>query len=153
MSNVFSRVRMVALAVTLMAASLSASSAAGTVVVTVNNRTLRGMTQYTLAWTSTAGGAVSANPVSVGPGWIESVKFVPGSGGTQPTDLYDVTLVDTNGVDVLNAQGANLSNATGLYLQFNPPLFFPGSGSSQTLDLVIANAGNAKTGVAYVWIR
>lgn len=128
---------------------------AATGTVTVTTKTLFGeanVRQYTIAWTS-ASGAVSGNAFSVVPGHLQSLKCVPGTGGTQPSDQYDVTLVDANGIDVLNGQGANLSNTTGLYLQFNPPFYFSGSGGSQTLDLNVANAGNAKTGTCTVWIH
>lgn len=109
-----------------------------------------GVTLYTLSWTSTAGGAVSGNAFAVKRGHILQVKFVPGSGGTQPTDLYDITLTDEQSVDLLNAQGSNLSNATGLYLQFDPPLWHD---ADNDLDLVVANAGASKTGTVYVWVR
>lgn len=109
-----------------------------------------GVTLYTVSWTSTAGGAVSGNAFPVKSGLILQVKFMPGSGGTQPTDLYDITLSDEQSVDVLNAQGSNLSNATGLYLQFDPPLWHDGDND---LDLVVSNAGASKTGTFYVWVR
>src|SRR5688572_3573320 len=67
--------------------------------------------QYSVAWTSSAGGAVSGNAFSVVPGDIVRVEFVPASGGTQPSDLYDATLVITSGADALGGQGANLSNS------------------------------------------
>jgi hypothetical protein len=108
-----------------------------------------GVTLYTLAWTSTAGGGVSGNAFSVRRGRILQVKFMPNTAGTQPTDLYDITLVDEESIDLLNGQAANLSNATGLYLQFNPPLWHD---ETQDLDLVVANAGAAKTGTVYLWV-
>lgn len=137
----------------LIGASLSAGSAAvGTVVVTTTTISY-GVTQYAVAWTSSAGGAVSANAFSVVPGNIVAVKCVPGSGGTQPSDNYDVTLVDAQSIDILGGQGENLSNAAGAYIQFTTPFYFPGSGASQTLDLVVANAGSAKTGVCTLWVK
>lgn len=123
--------------------------AAGTVTVTSVD-VGQGVTLYTVAWTSTAGGAVSANAFAVKAGSILQVKFMPNTAGTQPTDLYDATLVDEQSIDILNGQAANLSNATGLYLQFSPPLRHDGDND---LDLVIANAGNAKTGTVYVWVQ
>lgn len=107
------------------------------------------ITRYTIAWTSSAGGAVSANPFSIGTGRrLLSVRFVPGSGGTQPSDQYDVTLV-TNSVDVLAGGGANLSNSTPTIQQWDPPLFHDGA----SLDLVVANAGNAKTGTVVLYVE
>jgi len=133
---------------------------AGTLVVT-STENASGITKYTCAWTSTAGGAVSGNPFDVRRGCIFQVKFVPGSGGTQPTNNYTVVLNDTDGVDVFAGigGGTNLSNvaskiavpyfglaATQLYS------FYYHDGSQQ-LDLVVAAAGNAKTGTVLIWSR
>lgn len=122
--------------------------AAGTVVATSSVITT-GLTKYTITWTATAGGAVSANPVTIKRGTIEAIKIVPGT-GTAPTALYDVSLVDTDGVDVLNGQGVDQSATVGKYFTFATPLVIDGT---QTLDLVIANAGNGGQGVVYIWIR
>lgn len=127
-------------------------TAAGTVVVT-SRSDLGNAARYELAWTSTAGGAVSGNALTVA-GRLMQVKFVPNTGATQPTDLYDVTLVDQDSADMLTvdgvAYGANLSNATPKVLLFNPPVVLETGG---TLDLVVANAGNAKTGTVILWVQ
>lgn len=122
--------------------------AVGTVIATSTVIT-PGLTKYTITWTASAGGAVSGNPVTIRRGVIEAVKIVP-STVTAPTALYDVTLVDTDGVDVLNGLGADQSATLGKYFSFLPALTFDGS---QTLDLVVANAGNAGKGAVIVWVR
>lgn len=127
--------------------------AAGTLTVTTTmypGLNSANRVRYALAWTSTAGGAVSGNAFSTVRGKLLSVKVVPGAAAEQPTDLYDVTLVDTNGIDLLNSEGLNESNALGEYIVFNPPIYLDGT---QTMDLVVANAGNAKTGIVYVWVE
>lgn len=146
-----------ACSVVLLAALLLTTSlqAAGTLTVAATTVS-PALTRYALTWVSTAGGAVSANLFDVRPGELVQVKFVPNSGGTQPTDLYDVTLVDENSVDLLAGGGANLSNATST-------IKVPSFGATtlyryvhdglQRLDLVVANAGNAKGGTIYLWIR
>lgn len=121
--------------------------AVGTVTVTTADIG-GGITRYTVAWTSTAGGAVSANTFAVKKGHLIHVKFVPGSGGTQPTDLYDVTLVDADSLDVLNGGAANLSNATPKILQADPLLLL----NTATLDVVVANAGASKTGTVTIYV-
>lgn len=126
--------------------------AAGTVTVTTAD-VGGGVTRYSIAWVSTAGGAVSANAFAVARGELLQVKFVPDAGGTQPTDLYDLTLVDSNSVDYLAGGGANLSNATATVTV--PKLnssFRPFIDGTATLDLVVANAGNAKGGTVILWI-
>ena len=80
--------------------------------VTVTTVDLGGAyTEYSIAWLSSAGGVVTENPVAVKRGHIHEVKFVPDTGGTQPTDLYDVTLIDaiSGGADFLAGAGADLS--------------------------------------------
>lgn len=107
--------------------------------------------EYTAAWTSTAGGAVSANAFAIRAGRLVSIRFTPGTGGTQPTDLYDVTLVETNGVaDLTAGQGANLSNAAAVVVQWDPLLFQDGS---RTVDVVVANAGASKTGTVVILVQ
>ncbi len=104
-----------------------------------------------IAWTSSAGGAVSGNPFAIGAGKIQQVAFIPNLAGTQPTDLYDVTMVDGNGGgDYLAGKGANLSNAAASIGVQAAPLSWPMGG---TLDLVVANAGNAKTGTVVILVE
>src|SRR3954469_22197159 len=85
---------------------------AGSIAVTTSDLG-GGYSKYSIAWLSSAGGAVAEIVASIKRGHIHQVKFIPDAGGTQPTDLYDVTLLDaiTGGVDFLTGIGANLSNA------------------------------------------
>lgn len=124
---------------------------AGTVAV-VTSDLGGGYTKYAIAWVSSAGGAVSENPVPVKRGHVHQVEFVPNAGGTQPTDLYDATLVDAiaGGFDVLTGIGANLSNAN---RKIGVPQVGDGTTAAQRVFLeggnlypTIANAGSAKGG-------
>lgn len=102
---------------------------------------------YTIAWVSTAGGAVSGNAYAiVAPGRLRQARFIPNGSATQPTDQYDVTLVDANGVDLLGGAGANLSNSPSDVSNWKVCDPSPILLTTDTLDLVVANAGNAKTG-------
>lgn len=111
--------------------------------------------KISLSWTCSAGGAVSGTLTAQVRGEIVRVSFVPGTAGDQPSDLYDVTLLDTNGVDLLAGLGANLSNAAVSHVC---PLIGDGSTTNQrmaindTLELQVANAGNAKRGAVYVYL-
>jgi len=124
--------------------------AVGTAVVTVADIG-GGLTKITVAWTSTAGGAVSANAFAVPRGELLQVTFIPGTGGTVPTDLYDVTVVDLNAIDVATGNGTDCSATlarvrvplTGNAAALTHRIFLDGS---STLDVVVAAAGNAKTG-------
>jgi len=111
-----------------------------------------GYTKYNIAWLSSAAGAVTENSVPIKRGHIHQAKFIPDGGGTQPTDLYDVTLVDaiSGGVDFLTGIGANLSNAN---RKIGVPQVGDGTTAFQRVfheggDLypTVANAGNAKGG-------
>lgn len=130
----------------LVAAMVAQAGAVGTLSVISASTNLAHVRKYTLSWTSTAGGAVSGNTFTMPHGRLLNVKFIPGSGGTQPTDLYDVTFVDTNSIDYLSGTGANLSNATSTLRQWDPPLQYAG----ETMDLVVANAGDSKTGTVEI---
>lgn len=123
------------------ALSVRTVEAAGSVVVTTTRLTVSKV-QYSVVWTSDVSGAVSGNAFEVTKGELQQVEFAPGTGGTQPTDLYDVTLVSGNGNDLLRGSGANLSNTLTPGFTYSPRWFHRGG----TLDLVVANAGNAKTG-------
>lgn len=108
-------------------------------------------------WTSDASGDVSGTATAFREGEILRVDFIPDSGGTQPTDQYDVTLTDPDSIDVLAGVGANQGNAASESLfpaltngtaGNSGPVFFVGA-----LSLVVANAGNAKGGKVIVYYR
>jgi hypothetical protein len=122
--------------------------AAGTVVV--ESRGSEGVMTYTLAWTSTSGGAVNGNQFRTIHGRVSQIRIVPGTGGTQPSDNYDVTLIDPAGIDLLNASGVDQSNSVGEYFMMDPPIHVT---TQNLLDLVITNAGSAKTGTVTVWVQ
>jgi hypothetical protein len=123
---------------------------AGSITLTVAAAAY-GITKYSVAWTSDASGNVNGNAIQVLPGRIQQVRYVPGTGGTQPSDLYDLTLPDADGFDVLTGTGANLSQTN---VKVSVPLIGDGSSAPMrlfleagaTLTPIIANAGNAKTG-------
>lgn len=116
--------------------------------VTVESPQGLNLVKYTLAWTSDGSGNVS-EAINIRPGEIRQVKFIPGSGGEQPTAAYDVTLVDSDSVDYLKGNGANLSNldALAVAIQDNPLIH-----DGNSLTLTVANAGISKTGTVVVWV-
>lgn len=122
---------------------------AGTATWTTTDDT-RAVKKYSVALTSTAGGAVSGNANSVIGGYAVLAKVMPNLAGDQPTDLFDLTIVDAESVDILGARGGDCSNATGEYFTFDPPLYIP---LNSTLDIVLANAGNAKKARVDIYIR
>jgi hypothetical protein len=84
---------------------------------------------------------------------------VPDSGGTQPTDNYDMTLDDEDNVDLLSAQAANLDNAT-TYNLCGGVTVYDGASSNAipfvvngTLTLEITNAGSENGGIVRIYWR
>lgn len=116
----------------------------GSLTITATDE-MSGVVKLGLAWTSDGSGNVN-QPVDVRKGVLAWMKFVPGSGGTQPTANYSVQLQDADGVDVLQGNGASLSNTTGKYV--NSTLFL----EAATYTLVISGAGNAKTGTVVLMV-
>jgi hypothetical protein len=112
-----------------------------------------------LAWTSDASGNVSGNPTTTIFGTILKVEFVPGTGGSAPTALYDVTLLNLSGLDVLAGQGADLSATVANAVCPGVP-FKDGTTTgtvpcvvAEILSLVVANAGNLKSGTVVLYVR
>lgn len=119
--------------------------------------------KHSVAWTSDASGNVNTTTFTMGSGSIVVVEFIPGSGGTQPTDLYDVDLLDANGTSMFNdgtgaSIGANLSNTVASH----KAALIVGTNSTPTYvrtwlhggdyQLTVANAGNAKTGTVNIYM-
>ena len=121
---------------------------AGTVTVTEQIHTT--VKRIYWDWLSTAGGAADLVTTLPYDGVLERAVFIPDGGGTQPTDLYDVTITDPDGVDVLAALGANLSNAATVVKKHSDGLT---AVAGQLLTLNVTNAGNAKGGVVILYLR
>ena len=112
-----------------------------------NTQTIR---KYTISWTSDASGDATANTIVLS-GSIARVNFVPGSGATQPSNLYDITLKDSDGIDILLGAGADLSNVTSVttipLISSNKIVI------NEKLAIAVSNAGNAKTGTVTIYIN
>lgn len=102
-------------------------------------------------WTSDASGDVTGNTTTkYYDGQILYAAFVPDAAGTQPTDNYDVTVLDSNSLDLLNGLGANKSNAATVYVDQFDGL---GAVANSQLTVTVDNAGDSKGGKVYLWIR
>lgn len=125
---------------------------AGSITVT-SSEVGGGLVKYSVAWLSDASGNVSANTFDMMAGELMQVGYIPDAGGTQPTDLYDATLTDPNGVDILTGTGANLSNATKTVAVPAVSTYFRRTLEAGTYTPVIANGGNAKGGTIVLLVR
>lgn len=133
----------------------------GTVSFTDQNFTdkaSRPVRKFSINWTSDASGDVSGTQTAYLSGVIARVAFVPGSGGSAPTNLYDVTLLDESGLDVLAGQGANLTTSAsavvpGVPLKDGTTTSVHPCHIDDKLELRVANAGNAKSGTVILYLR
>lgn len=66
-----------------------------------------------------------------------------------PTDNYDIVINDEDGTDILMGAGANRDTANTEQVAASSL----GIVANDRLSLVVTNAGNAKKGVVYVYIR
>lgn len=117
--------------------------------VTVEEEVYGSLKKIRFVWTSDASGNADKATTRAYNGVIERLVTIPGSGGTQPTDDYDVELVDEDGVDVLMGAGHDRSNAD-IEQVLASAL---GCVANDTLTLQVSNAGNAKSGVVVVYLR
>jgi len=125
--------------------------------ITVTSAKVGPIRKWTIAWVSDASGDVNVDARAYGRGWIEQIKYEPDGGGTQPTNAYDLVMNDAGAEDVFTGTGANLSNSAGTYLV---PMIGDGTTTDreifidgEDLDLVVSNAGNAKGGTIYLYVR
>ena len=127
----------------------------GTVVETTTS--LGRIKRIILSWTSHTDGTVSKAVTAYVNGIIRRVVFNPGA--TAPTDNYDVTITDADGLDVLSGLGANRHTTT---TQQVIPLVAATDGVTTTampvaidglLRLEIAAAGSGKVGVITLYIE
>lgn len=122
--------------------------AVGSIVETA--QTHRSIKSLSLAWTSDgATGAVSGIPTTnVISGEVLRFAFVPSGGGTAPTALYDVTLLDSNGADLMDGHGADRSATAAEQILTTARMAVDGP-----VTLTVANAGNSKQGTVVVYYR
>lgn len=124
--------------------------AAGT--VTVTEETHGSLKKITFAWVSGTGaeaGTASGATTGAYTGALERLVTVPGTAGDQPTNAYDLTLLDEDSTDVLMGAGADRSNAATEQVLGS----LLGVVANDTLTLNVAAAGDAKTGTVYVYLR
>src|SRR5512139_1116304 len=110
-------------------------------VVTLTETRYTSVKRIMWDWLSTDAGAVVSATTYAYDGLLERVVFDPDAAATQPTNLYDVTITDPDGNDVLAGLGADLSNAATVVKVHSDGLT---AVSGQKLTLNVSNAGDAK---------
>lgn len=122
--------------------------AAGT--LTLAETTHGSVKKIVATWTSgtgAEGGTASATTSSAFDGKLIGLTTDPGS--TAPTDNYDLTVTDSGSHDVLLGAGADRDTANTEHVA-EASL---GAVAGSKLTFSITNAGDAKEGVAILWIR
>lgn len=123
--------------------------AAGTAVVTSEG--LGSVKKLKFVWTSgTSGEAGTVTKVADHrlTGVMTRVVIVPAASGDQPDDLFDVTITNSDGIDVLLGNGANCSNASTTHILESGLL--PVSRDQLTLNVSGAGSANKGTVILYV---
>lgn len=100
-------------------------------------------------WACTDAGAVSSQTTGTYTGELSRFVTNPDADADAPTDEYDVTILDEDGNDVLMGAGVdrdtlNTEQVLGTSL---------GVCYNSKLTLTIASAGNAKKGIAILYIK
>lgn len=114
--------------------------------------------KHTFTFVASGAGAATVASTVVISGEIVRVVIIP-SASAAPTTLYDLTLTDSDSVDVLAAQGANMSATVTLNICPGTPLK-DGTTTSvipmvvdSILTLNVTNAGSAGAGTVIVYVR
>lgn len=100
-------------------------------------------------WLCTDAGVVTSPSLEKYSGVVFKVVTVPDGGGTAPTALYDITITDEDGVDVLCGLGADRSATATEYKSSSDGL---GACVDSKLTLNVSNAGNAKGGKVFLYL-
>jgi len=106
------------------------------------------LAKISFAFVSAADGTASGTTPERYTGEVWRVVFAPGTGGSQPTNNFDVVVNDEDGYDILAGQGTNISNTA-------PSTVVSSLGAvvNDTLTLSVTNAGNTKSGTVIVYIK
>lgn len=112
---------------------------------------IKGLVKVVIPWTSDESGNVTENGVELPGGTLVKMRTDP-DGTDAPTDNYDITLLDADGLDVLGGAGANRDTA-------NVEDAYPAAGTyfrpvieGGTYYPTIAAAGAAKAGEIELFI-
>ncbi len=111
----------------------------------------------TWTWVSSGGNVTNIGFAGKLTGYIVGVEIVPIIVDSKtPPDLYDVTVTDANGVDVLFGAGLNSSNSTTNLGNYSSPVNNDGGIpflAEAVLGLAITNAGVGKSGQVILTVK
>jgi hypothetical protein len=109
-----------------------------------------GIAKITFNWTTdSANGAASGTTVNKYTGEIIRLSTVPSAAPDVPTDNYDLTVKDEDGLDVLMGAGADRDEANSEQVLGSSL----GAVFDSELTFAVAAAGNLKKGTVHLYIR
>jgi hypothetical protein len=120
-------------------------------VVTITEKTAFSVKEIIWDWLSTDAGVVVGS-VTTYPytGRCIYCSLESDAATTDPTDQWDCTVKDADGVDVLKGLGADVTKAATVYKADSDGL---GAVVESKLTLAVSGAGNAKGGIVRLFIR
>lgn len=133
---------------------------AGAIVMNASDRG-SGITKYEVTWVSDAAGAVNGSTFAMKVGTLVAVEFIPGAGALAPDALYDVDLLDEEGVTLFDdgsgtTIGANLSATAASH---KVPLngltgvtIYRRWHHGGSVQLMVAGAGDSNAGTVNVYV-
>lgn len=133
---------------------------AGSIIVTTSE-VIHNIVKYSVAWTSDASGNVNGNTFPMMVGTLVSVEFLPGAGDVQPSDLYDVDLLDAEGITMFdNGAGTSIgSHLSNLFGSHHVPLvgltgvtIYRRWHHGGSVELDVANAGDSNSGTVNIFV-
>lgn len=123
--------------------------------VTITEVTFAWIKKIKFVWLSENGGANAGKAAKTTTesytGQIIGAIFVPDTGGTAPTNAYDITVINEDGRDILHGVALNLPVPIVGTGRIEPSSLL-GVVVATTLTLNVENAGNAKGGTVYLYI-
>jgi hypothetical protein len=108
------------------------------------------LTKYAVAWTSDASGNVNGSTFDIKRGRIYDVKFVAGS--PTPTTGYVITLLDSDGADLLAGAGSAVTTPGASYgaaAKSNFPVFCEGFAA---VTPTVTGAGATTQGTLNIYV-
>lgn len=116
--------------------------------VTTTVRKYGNFAKVTFACTTDADGNATGATLTRFTGAVVRCVFAPGVSGDQPTNAFDVTVLDGDSYDILAGQGADISNSA-----VTTKVDSMGAVVNDLLTVVLANGGNAKKVTVHVYIQ
>lgn len=139
----------------LIVGSVAWAADTGTVtsIKAVTQTATKTYTTHVVSWSCDENGDAELSNHIKEVGTLYRIVTDPGDGASSPTANYDFTLLDSNGLDILETVGINRSASVN-------EVAFPVQGSSDNspvnlgnLTPKIANAGTTRTGVVYLYFQ